>query len=218
MNIGIVMRRYDVNGVPVMGNNLMYFRYFAMLMPGVNVVGISPFEKRPLNEICDVVCLPGGRDILSDDCWLSQPADSHYEAFERNKLEELKAMPVIGICRGFQSYMSKVYGWQIEDRLFGHKQSITRDALAHEVIISDGWFDSSFGKKIEVNSIHNQGFYARGNNISHFGMAVSKPGGIVEGIEIIRSKFIGFQFHPEEIPGSFADQLIINFINKHVIC
>lgn len=220
MNLGIVMRRYDVNGVPVMGNNLMYFRYFSQLMPGINVIGVSPFEKRPLTEVCDVIVLPGGRDILSDDCWLSQPADNHYEAFERNKIEELKRMPVIGICRGFQSYMSKVCGWQIEDKLFGHKQSsLNRSDLVHEVSLSGSWLESSLVKKIEVNSIHNQGFYYRRvSDVPCTGLALSKGDNVIEGMELIGRNFIGFQFHPEEISGSFADALIVNFINNRVQC
>jgi gamma-glutamyl-gamma-aminobutyrate hydrolase PuuD len=220
IRIGIVMRRYDVNGVPVMGNNLMYFRYFSLLRPDFRVIGISPFEKEALSSICDVVVLPGGRDILSDDCWLSQPADNHYEAFERNKLEELKQMPVIGICRGFQSYMAKVCGWKIEDKLFGHKQSLaSRSDLVHEVVLNGEWLDTNHSKKIEVNSIHNQGFYASDIPPTQWSsICTSKFEGVVEGIELANQPFIGFQFHPEEILGSFADALIVNFLNNRVQC
>lgn len=216
MRIGIVMKRTEVNGIPFLGNNLMYFMYFNRLDPDYEVVGVSPFERRSLSDVCDVIVLPGGRDVINEDGWLSSPADSHYEAFENYHKEEIMRMPCIGICRGFQAYLYKFLGLPLNDKLWGHKQStVGRGELIHSITCYGGFqVRPGIVKSLKVNSIHNQGFIASesGSVLQNADSWMVSEDGVLEGIQI--GKFLGFQFHPEEMVVSNVDVFIKSFIQR----
>lgn len=111
--------------------------------------------------------------------------------------------PVLGICRGCQLINMFDGGTLYEDiptefkSDIVHLQSKPDYETSHEVVISS---DSRFYNKIKitkllVNSFHHQGIKVLG---SHLKPIAKSYDGLVEGVEMLDSKFImGVQWHPE---------------------
>jgi gamma-glutamyl-gamma-aminobutyrate hydrolase PuuD len=184
------------------------------LMVLVNEVGYTSVIIPPMSleeytrifKTLDGILLPGGPDIDTKrynerSFYYTGSPQPLLEHFDNEILPEIldKRIPVFGICRGFQS-LNIIFGGTLNQHLFWHPYSSTKDHLVHEVEI--------FGnKKYKVNSFHHQGIKKLAPDFDI--IAVSKDG-IIEAIQHKTLKIAGVQWHPERSFDEFAIELMKN--------
>lgn len=156
-----------------------------IMLPGG--IDIAPqFYNEETAEYC------GSIDLKQDEMSLYAIKHAH-----QNKL------PLLGICRGFQSINVYFGGSLYQDnqhqnaRCFDHHPKIARDSYAHEVTVvkPSQLFDIVGSEQIKVNSIHHQGIKTLGKGLIAEAHASD---GLIEAIRY-DDYIIGVQWHPEAL-------------------
>jgi putative glutamine amidotransferase len=134
------------------------------------------------------------------------------------------AVPVLGICRGFQE-MNVAFGgslWQkLHDvpGLMDHREDLTRPLdeqyeLAHEVILEPGGQLRRLAgtERIQVNSLHGQGVRDLGPGLA---VEARAPDGVIEAFRVEQAATfaLAVQWHPEWRPSGnrFSQALFAEF-------
>lgn len=129
----------------------------------------------------------------------TNPARYDYEA-ELISYASANKMPVLGICRGFQT-LAEVLGGELAndlrrlDSMVCHSQEEPADVATHDVTISPGTtLHGDLGPRMRVNSLHGQGV-----TLPPVGFTVSATAddGLIEAFETEGGLAQGTQFHPE---------------------
>lgn len=200
-----------------------YLEYFSQFG---NVRILMPWEDK---VDCDLLVLPGGRDILSSNYrevpgYNNSTADVFKEYFFKEKLKlyvESKTS-IFGICLGAQQLNVFFGGKLIQDLPF-HEQSSSRWSTAHEVyqkLDFKGDVIKASKLNFKVNSHHHQGvctnslseeliplLYAEHNPLRNEGKV------LVEAFEHKELPFSGVQWHPEELYDWYSEELIKKLLN-----
>ncbi len=114
-------------------------------------------------------------------------------------------LPILGICRGMQ-LINNYFGGEIIKTY--DKKHVNVD---HSINIVDDFFSKKIGKKISVNSYHNNIISAKniGKNLKPF--AISEMDNTIEGLIHTEFAIIGVMWHPERNPNRI-NQLLIQTI------
>ncbi|MEC9292960.1 MAG: type 1 glutamine amidotransferase [Chloroflexota bacterium] len=153
----------------------------------------------------DGVVLTGGGDIM-------EYATESSATPERDRLEQAlieycihEDLPLIGICRGFQS---------IVNHFGGRLKPIKRHVAIHHQIRLDESFMPGAERTIKVNSFHNLGIFQEGLPKDLRALAWTEDG-TVEAATLNDHKIIGIMWHPErEHPTTEFDKAL--FLNLFV--
>lgn len=214
MKIAITMRRVDNNTYSETRDALSreWMKYMARIMPKVILIPVLNDSNAVLdfmkNLDVDGVILSGGNDWGSD----SKRDKTETKLF---KYAFKKKLPILGVCRGFQVINLLMGGKLGKDikKISGENH----DGLVHDIHIEE---KSPFKKiakkdKLEINSYHNQGFWAQNLSPKLKAFALS-PKGVVEGFYHLSMPIIGIQWHPERKNPSadFDKKLILNLFAK----
>lgn len=181
-------------------------------IPQIIPTNIQLEDCRQIIKTIDGLLIPGGMDVSP----LSYGEDPHptvtYSIKQHDKIEiELVKLareydiPVIGICRGAQIINVAFGGNLYQDIPSQYKNEICHnqvlsnsDETTHVITIEENSYIGRLLNKqvLEVNSIHHQAIrrVAEGFNV-----VARARDGIVEAIESIDGKIIGFQWHPEKL-------------------
>jgi putative glutamine amidotransferase len=187
-------------------------------MPGITDIG-------QLLETVDGILLTGGRANVHPSRYAAKP-DSRYEPYDESRdalalaLIEVcvaQAVPLFGICRGFQE-MNVAYGGSLHPEIrelpgrMSHRMPRLETGEIHpdnEVVFADrhevrlvpgGVFSQIIGREtIRVNSLHGQGILEPGKRIVVEGVAED---GTIEAITIADAPgfALGVQWHAEYDP------------------
>ena len=147
------------------------------------------------NKLINGIILSGGPLCMSEQCFYN---DISKNLIALNICEEI---PILGICFGFQ-IMCDLYGGTIsrlKNENSGRHQIVTNNSI-------------SLMEDMPKNSIV---YYSHGDYVSRppIDFKILKDKNMIIGIENIKKKRFGFQFHPE---GSIDGSTIIkNFIKKY---
>jgi N5-(cytidine 5'-diphosphoramidyl)-L-glutamine hydrolase len=146
----------------------------------------------------DGIILSGGDDFGHD--------------FERDNTEEIllkygikKELPILGVCRGMQ-LINNYFGGKIIK--INNKKHVNLD---HSVEIVENNFSKIFGKKISVNSFHDNVISKEniGENLEPF--AIFENDDTIEGFIHKKYSIIGVMWHPERDPNE-SNQLLLQKI------
>lgn len=178
-----------------------------------------------LLDVVDGIVLTGARANVHPSYFRAEP-DVRYEPYDRErdalalKLIEAsveRAIPIFGICRGFQE-MNVAFGGSLHPEIrdlpgrMNHRMPRLENGEIHpdpEVVfadrhdvtlIPDGYFARLFGREtIRVNSLHGQGILDLGERVICEGVAED---GTIEAIRIrdAGSFALGVQWHAEYDP------------------
>ncbi len=143
----------------------------------------------------------------------SEPGTLHDPARDATTLPLIRkaveaAIPVFGICRGFQE-MNVAFGGTLHQRVhdieghLDHREDLEQEldvqyGPAHEVMLEPQGLLRSFAAqdRITVNSLHSQGIDRLGADLS---IEARAPDGLVEAFRVQRAKrfAVAVQWHPE---------------------
>jgi putative glutamine amidotransferase len=162
----------------------------------------------------DALLLSGGADLAPDRYGRPNQGSTGIEP-ERDELEaeawaaaQLRGLPVLGICRGFQAINVLSGGTLLQD-VDGHAGPSWGHgpAAIHPLRMAPGtrlarvlFPTNARGGVIQVNSYHHQGIRAAdlAPGLVASAWATSPAGDLVEGLEAADGRFvIGIQSHPE---------------------
>lgn len=180
----------------------------------INLIPIPNSSENILDYFNDLplsgIILSGGENINLND--------------KRNKTEtELldvaikRKISVLGICRGMQFINFYFKGKIIQNINQRIDNSLNHIASTHLINIIDKDVENSLGKKIKVNSYHNQGINTK--TLSPYLIPFAKtPDGIIEGIYHPDLPIVGIQWHPErKSPDKEINiNIIDSFLNKEL--
>jgi putative glutamine amidotransferase len=235
--IGIYADSFD-NKV---GQTVPYMEFFSMFG---KVILITHDNYDVLENIYDILVVPGGADIIQDKLSFNTGrANPFYEFLDEKVLKpNLNKKPVIGVCRGFQA-INKYMGGMLYPDIKDHNMS-PRDSKHQILTIADEEFSEN-KEYAFINSIHHQAISVLGNGLKAIGFTAIKNNckslyndnkpiktTIFEKkdydvyrlsenkknvfIEVIEGdKILGFQYHPEEIYCPYAIFKINTFIYKY---
>lgn len=168
---------------------------------GAEVLPVEPGDPRP--EAFDALCLAGGEDVhpgrYREEDVGCEGIDLDRDAMEFDLLQRGldAALPVLGICRGFQ-VLNVAFGGSLVQDLTGHRSVPPGDLIQHEIAPEAG---SLLARVVGtrphlINSSHHQG-------VTDAGLAPGlrptvRVGGLVEAFEsTVHRWVIGVQWHPE---------------------
>lgn len=174
----------------------------------------------------DLIILPGGKDTNSDrygeaPSFFNSDPDRYKEFFLDNNLKEYikNGVPIFGICLGHQM-LNIAFGGSLNQNVqHPYSDDKNRGELVHEVNLSEKYEGLrkplKLGKKIEVNSLHHQGFDL--DQLSpEFNAILTAPDDIVEAMEHKELPIASVQWHPEEIYDSMSFYLISKLLAKGI--
>ncbi|MEC9293924.1 MAG: gamma-glutamyl-gamma-aminobutyrate hydrolase family protein [Chloroflexota bacterium] len=133
------------------------------------------------------VLLTGGEDIL--EYATEEAANPERDRLEHALIEYCIALdlPMIGICRGFQSILNH-FG--------GRLQSIENHVAVRHIIKTTKSLVPNYDKKIDVNSFHNLGILERDLPQNFQAMAWATDG-TIEAAAVQNHNILGIMWHPE---------------------
>lgn len=144
------------------------------------------FVQRQLNQLnFDVFVLTGGGNVVPPDSGCKQAQERYLIEVELLKVSSKNNIPVLGVCRGFQSMLIQAGG--VLETVSGH---IAND---HNI------YNQHNGKRISigtVNSYHNFGI-SLANLPSIYDPLAIDSDGYVEGAYHKLYPWIGIMWHPE---------------------
>lgn len=191
--------------------------YINFLRPYGDILQVIPSSVetyRDLLDNCKLLVLPGGADISpikygsipSMFAGDSDPYLEYYDSYLLPMAIGLK-IPILGICRGFQSIIT-YFGGKLIQHLPLHPRSEDWVELAHKVSRT-----SAFGKESDsvVNSLHHQGISVGDIPECLVPIAYCRADDICEGVTHRDLPILGLQWHPEVLPYDFW---VDNWIRK----
>ncbi|WNJ16826.1 gamma-glutamyl-gamma-aminobutyrate hydrolase family protein [Pontibacter sp. G13] len=184
--------------------------------PGVWPILIPDLPEAELTGIVeelDGLVLQGGTDLAPETYgespigrWKGDPIRDRVELAILSKAME-RAIPVFGICRGFQ-LMNAYFGGTLYQDLdtqdatsIKHRDADAYDQVNHEIeIVAGTWFaDLNQGEALRrVNSVHHQAVKTLGEDLEVW--ATSAEDGLIEAFGwkgAPAGKVMGVQWHPE---------------------
>lgn len=187
----------------------------AVMKTGALPVLIPPgSDGKRLDKLMDLACgliLTGGGDLAPDR--YGEKTEPFCGEIDRERDEEeyillekalRRRMPVLGICRGFQTLNCFMGGTLYQDiaaqmgTLVKHDRGDRRYEKIHDVDVTAGTLLSRFTGDgiIGVNTCHHQGIKALGAGLV---TSAAAPDGLIEGIEIPGEPVMAVQWHPEAL-------------------
>lgn len=186
---------------------------YPILLPNTDPLD-TDIIQREMN-ICDGLLLQGGQDV-GPEFYFEEKREVCGETdrlMDENHIEmyrialEMK-IPILGICRGFQtiniasggSLYQDLSERQLPEGVEGdkHRDLLNyREAKAHLINIEKDsvLYDLLHQSQLMVNSIHHQGVK---DVAPGFKVSARSPDGLVEAIESTENRWVvGVQFHPE---------------------
>ena len=182
-------------------------------MPVFLHAGLAAADRADALATMDGLLLSGGRDI--DPARYGRPGHpSESVEAERDGLEAEawaaaaeRALPVVGVCRGFQA-INVFSGGTLIQHVEGHNQAGSGARVTtHPLRVEPGTrlarilFPTNVrGGVLEVNSFHHQGIGAKdlAPGLVPNARASSSAGELIEGLETRDGRFVlGVQCHPE---------------------
>jgi putative glutamine amidotransferase len=181
---------------------------------GLEVVPISPAQRRDLGDLGGLV-LTGGGDV-NPSLYSAEPhVRTKYVFRERDELEqalieeaERKDLPILGICRGLQ-ILNVTRGGTLHQHVEGHRETdhSVRAEPASQVAAFVGTEDYT------VNSRHHQAVNRLGRGLV---VTARAEDGIIEAVEDPEKRFlVAVQWHPEDRPDT-RDSKIFSAFAKSV--
>jgi N5-(cytidine 5'-diphosphoramidyl)-L-glutamine hydrolase len=161
------------------------------LIPGCVVLPL-PNRLSAVRDWLEVV-LPDVMLFSNGNDW----GASHYRDDNERKVFQwvlAKGVPILGVCRGLQ--VMNIIG---KGKLEGCLDDITdigHVAESHDVAIEGAIFQEILGKKISVNSYHNQGVVRANLSDDYMPFAVAEDS-VIEGFYSNKSPLLAIQWHPE---------------------
>ena len=121
-----------------------------------------------------------------------------------------RGMPILGICRGFQTLNCFLGGTLYQDIAVEmgtevkHDQGDRRREKVHEVTVREGTLLRSIvgSGSIGVNTCHHQGIRSLGKGLI---ASAAAPDGLIEGIELPGQPVMAVQWHPEALFASVPE-------------
>ncbi|MBQ7184364.1 MAG: gamma-glutamyl-gamma-aminobutyrate hydrolase family protein [Clostridia bacterium] len=187
----------------------------AVLSAGAVPLMIPPqADGEKLDRLLDLSCgliLTGGGDLAPER--YGESTEPFCGEIDRERDEEeyillekalRRGMPILGICRGFQTLNCFMGGTLYQDITaqtgspIKHAQGDRRYEKMHEVDIREGTLLSRFMGcgTAGVNTCHHQGIKALGSGLIS---SAAAPDGLIEGIEIPGQDVLAVQWHPEAL-------------------
>lgn len=162
-------------------------------------------------EDLDLLVLPGGLDIdpkrygQAPELYTGNPNIilEHFDTVTLPKYME-KGIPIVGICRGFQT-INVVMGGTLNQDIFHDTSVKSRGELVHKLRIEERFKQELHINKNEVNSLHHQSVDRLGENLYPIAWAEDNT---VEVIGHFTYPMYAFQYHPEEIYDRLSNSLI----------
>lgn len=158
-------------------------------------------------DLVDVVMVSGGGPGLTPEMrsWSLEDQNPRRHAFETRLVASCldRNIPLIGICRGFQT-IAQTVGADLSLRLDSpivHRQKGSHSEPSHDIVVVAGSLLSSAlqTERVAVNSIHSQGFFSLPSALRPTAFA---PDGVIEAYESadgFSPVVLGLQFHPEKM-------------------
>ena len=123
-------------------------------------------------------------------------------------------IPLLAICRGFQTLNVAMGGSLIQDipsqrpSEIAHRQTEARHVATHSIeVIPKTRLAGLIGESMQVNSFHHQAIDRVGHGLV---VTARAPDGMVEGLEMAGDRWVvAMQFHPEEMTGDCSQALEI---------
>lgn len=212
--IGLSSKIIQVPNMPPHNGDIV--SYFKSVERAGGIPIMIPMVKdlnllEPIIDMLDGIVLTGGSDVHPILYGENPIQELSNVSLARDKFElkilELaleKGIPVLGICRGMQ--LANVYFngslyqdiYKELDDVLGHLSISTVFEGHHKIDIKkDSFLDEIFkGEDILVNSIHHQAIKKLGDGME---VIAKSEDGLIEGVIHNEHKFIGVQFHPEEM-------------------
>jgi putative glutamine amidotransferase len=219
--IGITGRRWPASALkaplPATFQTLHFDLHFTDYPASIAAAGGLPVELARdadpdgVIERLDGLVLTGGADV-DPDLYGEEP-DPDLGALERDRdawemalfrAARLRDLPILAICRGAQLANVALGGTLRQHVPFeegsGHPAwDANARAAAHDVHVAEGLVLASLPPSdTGVNSLHHQTIDRLGEGVV---VTAKAPDGVVEGIEIPGSAFLGVQWHPELLGG-----------------
>ncbi|MDC3312008.1 gamma-glutamyl-gamma-aminobutyrate hydrolase family protein [Alphaproteobacteria bacterium] len=161
------------------------------------------FVQRQLKQInFDGFILTGGGDVVSSESKFDQEHERYLIEVELLKNSAKNNIPVLGVCRGFQSMLIQA-GGELEIVL-GH---VAND---HDIYIEENEKRLLIGK---VNSYHKYGI-SLSNLPSEYKPVTFDLDGHVEGAYHKSYPWMGIMWHPERGKGPLCAKILNLFLNE----
>jgi putative glutamine amidotransferase len=198
----IPVKRFENSYV---GTRTYYYGYFSQFGDVIQIPVATTDVYKDLLSKARMVVLPGGADINpmrygempSID---TDNADPFLEYYDQTLLPLAIQMdvPVVGICRGFQSLLVH-YGGKLCQELLNHPRSETWDQLVHDVNRYDT-LDKI--ETVKLNSLHHQGQYTHAMPRSLKVLAWTQDR-VCEAFTHESDRILGIQWHPEVLGADY---------------
>ena len=177
-----------------------------------------------INTDIDLLILGGGADVDpirygQKPSYFAQNTNIQLEYFDRNILKQYvdANIPILGICRGFQT-LNVFFGGSMDQHIKqAYSKSDDRGQLVHDVSFSAHYnsFADYFGipkegknKVFRVNSLHHQGFGVNRVAENVAAILTNPVDSNVECLWVKNKPIVGVQWHPEETFDGFSLTLV----------
>jgi len=215
LKIGIVAWK-DEN---FFGVSLPYLQFIDYLGGDPHI--IMPVKELPKN--IDAIIIPGGPDISPSRYnfipdYTTGKQCPFREYFDKYLLPQAieQTIPILGICRGFQS-LNVHFGGKIRQDMYHETNGMyERSKRVHEIdfkynAYQIGWPTGNKKTKYKVNSLHHQGIYhnpaSKNSDLAEDLIPLAVHKNYVEAFMHKELPIVGVQYHPEEYNDEFATHL-----------
>lgn len=220
--IGVVAPKNYEGGLGIPSAYAAFLSTFGILIP------INPLDDN-VNTDIDILLLLGGSDVnparygeLHNIDFMTQNPNIQLEYFDVCVLPKYidNKIPILGICRGFQT-LNVHFGGRLDQHIYqSTSASNNRAELVHHVVFTNEGFTiaKSIGvstfKKMKINSLHHQGFFTDDAGEGIISMLTNEEQGNVEAFIHKTLPVAGVQWHPEEIYDDFSMSLIQYLLSR----
>ena len=215
--IGLTGRRKpgsEIGGLPGVLSTIdvdVFFGHYTRAVVAAGGLPVFVSADTPLDvvERLDGLVLSGGADLHPDAYGGEVTSDltalePDRDAFEFGLLDAARdvALPILGICRGFQLLNVRAGGTMNAHVPEHGRHDLPVDHLLHDVeFVPGSTLAGLYGERTSVNSLHHQTIAAVGAGVIACGHSVGDVEPAIEAIEFAGEATIGVQWHPEMLRG-----------------